>query len=419
MKKTPLLDWHASHGANMMEFRGWEMPLWYPSGAVTEHRSVIGDVGIFDTSHMSLITIAGPDAFDLLQQCFTRDLTACVGEGSAPLKPGRCLFGAYLNEDGGVLDDSILCQSGPESYMTVVNAGMGEVVSAHLTSHAQGRDVETVDLTGQLGKIDLQGRNSGKVLQRVLKEPDDVLHDLRPFAFRGHFDERSGRADTILSNGTRILLCRTGYTGEFGFEIFVQPDRLVQAWELVLAAGEDLGITPCGLAARDSLRTGAVLPLSGQDIGPWPFINHPWPHALPYNRQRSAFTKDFIGGAALTTCTNPEYTYPMVGYDPRKVSIHDPALVFDREGTEIGVVLTCVADMAIGRGKDRIYGMTSPDRPEGFKPKGLMCGFVRVRSPLSAGTGIELQDNKRRLKAIVVEDIRPDRTLLRPMDDML
>jgi len=403
----------------MMEFRGWEMPLWYPSGAVAEHRSVMTDAGLFDTSHMSVIEVNGPGAFDLLQKCFTRDLLGCVGRGKQPMRPGRSAFGAYLNEAGGVVDDTIVYQIDSQVYVSIVNAGMGGTIRAHLLGHADYEQVEVIDLTGKVGKIDIQGPTSAKVLMRVLEDPVQVLQDMEYFAFKGHFDGKDPHADTVLGDGTPVLLSRTGYTGEFGFEILVEPDRLLSTWNAIMDAGHDLGLTPCGLAARDSLRAGAVLPLSQQDMGPWPFVNHPWPYALPYNEDKSAFTKRFVGDEALKKNENAEYTYAMVGYDPRKVSTHDPAVVVDENGREIGVVLTCVADMAIGRQGGAIYSMVTPDRPEDFKPKGLMCGFVKVKSTLSPGQVVQLKDKKRKIKAMIVKDVRPNRTALRQMAEML
>ncbi len=419
MNRTPLFDWHASQEAVMMEFHGWEMPLWYPSGAVAEHKAVVTHAGLFDTSHMSAITIEGPGAFNLLQECFTRDLLACTAGGKQPLRPGRSVYGAYLNEAGGVVDDSIVYQIDEQSYMSIVNAGMGESIRSHLISHSGENQVEVIDHTGKAAKIDLQGPSSAKILARVLENPVKVLENMKYFAFKGHFDDEDSHADTVLRDGTPILLSRTGYTGEFGFEILLKPDRLLSVWETIMDAGRDLGAIPCGLAARDSLRTGAVLPLSGQDIGSWPFVNHPWPYALPYIKDKSAFTKRFMGDEALRKNESVEYTYAVVGYDPRKVSVHDPAVVLDEQGLEIGVVLTSTADMAIGWSEGTIYSLTSPERPENFKPKGLMCGFVKVKSRLSPGQAVVLKDKKRKIKAMIVEDVRPNRTALRPMREML
>jgi aminomethyltransferase len=359
---------------------------------------------------MSALAVSGPGSFDLLQFCFTKDFNHCVGKNAEPLIPGRCVYGAFLNDKGHVIDDAIVYYIGPHNYMVVVNAGTGAVIADHLKCHSDKLDVAISDLTGQVGKLDIQGPASAKILMRILKNSREMLKDMQYFSFKGRFDESSAGADALLEDGTSILLSRTGYTGEFGFELFVHPERLAGVWESILAAGAEFGLIPCGLAARDSLRAGAVLPLSHQDIGPWPFINHPWPFALPYNQERTAFTKRFIGDNILTIRKNSEYTHAFVGYDPRKVSTHDPAVVIDSHDTEIGVVLTCVADMAIGRHDGRIYSMATPNKPENFKPRGLSCGFVRVKHRLVPNQDVELKDNRRSIKVTIVDDIRPDRT---------
>ena len=216
-------------------------------------------------------------------------------------------------------------------------------------------------------------------------------------------------------DGTPILLSRTGYTGEFGFEIFVEPDLFTRTWDLILDAGQKFDLMPCGLAARDSLRAGAVLPLSHQDIGHWLFLNNPWPFALPYSTEKSGFTKSFIGSAALLEAEKADHTLPFAGNDLRKVSTADPALVLDENGREIGSVLTCATDMAIGRHEGRIFSIASPDKPEGFKPRGLCCGFVKVTESLTAGQIVHLKDNRRQIKVEIVNDIRPARTARKPL----
>lgn len=418
-KKTPLYHWHVTHGANMTPFAGWSMPLWYPSGAVAEHQTVVTAAGVFDTSHMCVITVIGHGSYELLQLAFTKDLRACVGKGRGPLHPGKCVYGAFLNEQGEVMDDAILYQHGPDNYMAVINAGMGAIITDHLKAHMQRTNVRITDLTEKVGKIDLQGPMSAKVLMKVLRDSERVLRDMTFFNFKGHFDSGFHTADTFLENGTSVLISRTGYTGEFGFEIFVDPEQLAGVWEMILQSGDEIELLPCGLAARDSLRAGACLPLSHQDIGPWPFINHPWPFALPYTETGTAFTKKFMGDKILEMKENAAHTYAFVGYDPRKVSTSDPGVVLDSKGNEIGVVLTCVADMAIGLHNGRIFSLASPDKPTDFKPRGLSCGFVKVRAKLTAGQEVELKDNRRRIKVTIVHDIRPDRTARSPMREMM
>ena len=421
-KKTPLHDWHVSHSANMAVFGGYDMPLWYPSGAKQEHLTVLTNAGIFDTSHMAVIVVSGTDAFELLQLCFTRDLNACVGKKRMPLEPGRCVYGVYLNEHGKVIDDAIVCQIERNFYMIVVNAGMGAEVAQHMAVHVNGKDVEINDLTDKMGKIDVQGPMAARILMKVLTDPEKVFENMPYFTFKGYFDKAFPLADTVrLVNGIPVLLSRTGYTGEFGFEIFVDPDSLIEVWEMILAAGEDFDLISCGLAARDSLRAGAVLPLSHQDIGPWPFINNPWLFfTLSFSADGTGFTKKFIGDEALKNMDKDEYTHAFAGYDLRKVSAHDPtAYVLDSDGNEIGVVLTCVSDMAIGRHDDRIYSISSPDKPEKFSPRGLCCGFVKVKSKLTPGQIVELKDNRRKIKVMIVDDIRPDRTARKSIKKML
>ena len=419
IKKTPLHDWHIANGANMAIFGGYEMPLWY-STARKEHLAVLQNAGLFDTSHMAVLLVAGADAHDLLQLCFTNNLDACVGKADKPLTAGRCVYGAYLNEKGEVIDDTIIYRLEKDNYMAVVNAGMGEGVAKQLSANKKDMNVEITDLTDKIGKIDIQGPMAAKILGKALAEPAAVFEKVPYFSFKGHFDAESSLADAVrLTDGTPILLSRTGYTGEFGFEIFMEGKHAVKFWEKISDIGKEFGLIPCGLAARDSLRGGAVLPLSHQDIGHWPFINNPWPFALPFNADQTGFTKKFIGDQALLNIEAPEYTYPFVRSDLRKVSVETPPEVLDAGGNKIGLVLTCVTDMGIGRHKDRIYSITSPDKPEGFKARGLCCGFIKVKSKLEIGQTVEIKDKRRKLKVTITEDIRPDRTARRPMKNMV
>ncbi|HPQ45089.1 MAG TPA: aminomethyltransferase family protein [Syntrophales bacterium] len=420
IKQTPLHDWHLEHGANMAVFGGYEMPMWYTSGTKREHLAVLTGAGMFDTSHMAVVMVEGPSALTLLQTCFTKDLDACLGRDKTPLVPGRCAYGVFLNDLGHVRDDAIVSHVSPEMYMIVVNSGMGGQITRHLKDKAGMSDVSIRDLTDGIGKMDIQGPMSAKVLTKMLKDPETVFDGMVCFSFKGFFDNDSPLADTVrLLDGTPVMLSRTGYTGEFGFELYTNPGDLEHVWEMALEAGKDFGLEICGLAARDSLRTGAVLPLSHQDIGSWPFINNPWIFALPFNDDRTDFTKRFIGDEALKNIKAPEYTYPFAGFDLRKVSHGDSTVVIDTDGAEIGVVLTCVTDMAIDRVEGRVYSIASPDKPDGFNPRGLSCGFVRVMKKLSNGDTVGLKDGRRTIQAVIMDDIRPARTARRAIKNML
>ena len=415
-KTTPLNRWHRNHGANMANFGGFDMPLWYESGVKKEHLAVVESAGIFDTSHMACVMVTGKDALPLLQRCHTRDLSS--------LKAGRCVYGVILNDHGHVIDDAIVYRFTKEHYMVCVNAGMGGDVAAHLEKYIETMDVTVKDLSEKLAKMDIQGKNSAKILSKVLQDPETVFDAMPYFSFKGYFTDSPPSSSVVkLKNGTPILLSRSGYTGEFGFELFVSPEVIVQLWEDILEAGQEYGIMACGLGARDSLRAGSVLPLSHQDVGSWKFINNPWMFALPIKSDcpvnddgtfiltdPSVFTKSFIGMNALTESGDMTFTLPFVGENLRKVAAGEKSRVIDSEGNDIGQVLTCATDMAIGWHDGRILSIASPDLPEGFKAKGISCGFVRVTRMVKKGEKVTLQEGKRKISVTITDDVRPDRT---------
>ena len=421
--KTVLHAWHVAGGANMAIFASYHMPLWYASGVRNEHLAVLTGAGLFDTSHMAVITVQGKTARQLLQQCFSKDLDACLGLSGAPLLPGRCVYGVFLDTRGHVIDDSIVYQVAGDLYMVVVNAGMGGCVAAHLESN-KGLSAPLIsNLTDRVGKMDVQGPASARILKKILKDPDSVLPKMAYFSFKGWFqDTEPGIARVELLDGTPVMISRTGYTGEFGFELYVDVSATVGLWEMILAAGREFNLIPCGLAARDSLRAGAVLPLSHQDIGHWPFVNNPWLFALPWDKTGRGFRKDFIGADALLHCRDQEYTLPFAGYDPRKINAGENSLVTDADGLRIGSILTCTTDMSIGRVGRNIVSIATAEasgRPKDFNAKGLCCGFVKVKKQVKVGQEVVLTDGKRRIRVEIRADIRPDRTARCAMASML
>ncbi len=421
-KKILLHGWHREHAVRMEDFGGYDMPLWYETGPKKEHLAVLTDAGLFDTSHMALLTIKGENGLDLIQKTFSKDLALCIGPKKLPLGPGRCAYGVFADEHGHVIDDSLVYNVAEQDYMLVVNAGMGPVIAGHLVSQAAAlglSGVEITDYTDRLSKFDVQGPASLKIMRSVLADPDAVFDFMPYFSFKGHFDPASEHSKAVqLKDGTPILLSRTGYTGEFGFEIFLSPEFGHKVWDLLMEAGKEFNLCVCGLAARDSLRMGAVLPLSHQDIGHWVFKNNPWPFALPYGDD-GGFTKSFLGDAAISQAPDDEFTYPFVGKDVRKVVAGEGSQAFDGEGGEIGIVLTCATDMGIGFVDGTIYSIASADKPEGFSPRGLACGFVKVSKKLAPGDVITVKDARRSLPVTIVEDIRPARTARRKLDAML
>ncbi len=415
-KQTVLHSWHVANGANMALFGNYDMPLWYKTGAKAEHLAVIHGAGIFDTSHMAVVSVQGKDARALLQHCLSKDLDCCLGQGKSQLIDGRCVYGIFLKADGTVIDDAIVYQLQTESFMVVVNAGMGGEIAGHLLQHGQNQSVTVTDLTDRVGKMDIQGPESARILGKIIKNPTAVFERLVYFSCKGGFGDLQTSFSVELVDGTPLLLSRTGYTGEFGFEIFLPIDRLASLWGMILEAGREKGVLACGLAARDSLRAGAVLPLSHQDIGPWPFLNNPWPFALPYNDEQIGFSKDFIGAKALLQSSWKKYTLPFAGFDPRKIAAGGESFVTSETGERLGTILTCTTDMAIGREAGEIVSVAGSTQ---FQAKGLCCGFVLLDKQGTPGEQVILTDGKRKVKVEIRADIRPNRTARKAMSLMV
>lgn len=406
-KKTVLHDYHSQNGANMALFGNYDMPLWYSSGAKSEHLAVIESAGVFDTSHMAAVTVKGSGARALLQYCLTKDIESCIGLKKGPLVSGRCVYGLFLDTAGMVIDDAIVYQLEEDSYMVVVNAGMGGPVAEHLSAQAKDMAVAVSDLTDMVGKMDIQGPNSAKVLSKIFKNPEQLFEKMMYFSFKGGFGPCAGSTNVQLVDGTEVLISRTGYTGEFGFELFCDVEYLNSLWSQVLDAGSEYSVIPCGLAARDSLRAGAVLPLSHQDIGHWPFANTPWSFAIAEKDDSGKFTKDFHGAQGLLESGWSKYTLAFAGFDPRKISADDNNYVIDKDGERLGKILTCTTDMAIGRVDGEIQSLAAGT---GAKLKGLCCGFVLLDKEIEVGELVFLTDGKRKIKVEIRADIRPLRT---------
>ena len=413
LKTTPLHEWHMSAGAKMADFGGYDMPLWYETGVKNEHLAVLNSAGIFDTSHMACIRVQGSHAFALINYCFSRDISS--------LAVGRCVYGAFLDKKGHCIDDAIVYKFSDTHFMICVNAGMGAAIASHLNGQKkEGADATILDLSGKLAKMDIQGKNAARILGLVIKNPDQVFQPMPYFSFKGDFEGTQDQSDGVfLLDGTPVLLSRSGYTGEFGFEIFLKADAIVKLWTDILEKGNDLGIEACGLGARDSLRAGSCLPLSHQDIGNFPFVNHPWDFALPYAQDKKGFTKDFLGAEALISSKDAEYTYAFVGDSLRKVNAGENTQVLDGNQNTIGRVLTCATDMGISWLENKIVSINTPGLPSDLKIKGISCGFVMVSIPLSPGTQLTLKEGKRSIKVTIVTDIRPDRTARLKLDNFI
>ena len=256
--RTPLYGWHASHGAKIVEFAGWDMPLLY-TGIVEEHLAVRRAAGLFDVSHMGKLLLEGPGTAAAVNRVSTNDI---------PAAPGRCRYTHLLDEEGRILDDVIFTCLGPDRYLCVCNAGPRPRVVPWIRRHADGSSLQ--DLTPDFLCLALQGPRAAEVLGRLTSHD---LASVRPFRAAavdlrvpgGVPPETVGRGPPLAEPG-RVLITRTGYTGEDGFELFPPSALAVPVWEAILRAGADAGAVPVGLGARDTLRLEKGYLLSGQDF---------------------------------------------------------------------------------------------------------------------------------------------------------
>jgi aminomethyltransferase len=243
MSLVPLHETHLSLGAKMGPFGGWDMPIEYSAGTVAEHAAVRSAVGIFDVSHMGKVRILGEGSYAFANSVFTNDLDR--------IKPGKAQYSMLCNEAGGVIDDLIVYLVSDTEVRFIPNAGNASTVVAHLESIAPtGIVIENNHL--KQGIIAVQGPNANKVVSS-LGLPTD--HDYMAFA-------------DAKWNDFEVSICRTGYTGEPGYELVIENAGLVEIWNALLAAGAEFGVLPCGLGARDTLRTEMGYVLHGQDISP-------------------------------------------------------------------------------------------------------------------------------------------------------
>ncbi|HNV10036.1 MAG TPA: glycine cleavage system aminomethyltransferase GcvT [Propionibacteriaceae bacterium] len=307
---SPLHDRHVAAGAKFGEFGGWSMPLEYAGGGVVaEHTAVRERVGLFDVSHLGKALVTGPGAVDFLNRCLTNDLRR--------IGPGQAQYSMLCNDDGGVVDDLICYVRGEDEVFLIPNAANCATVVATLQSLAPA-GVEIVDQHRDHAVLAVQGTHSDEVLASM-GLPTDI--DYMGFAVVGHASDS-------------YTVCRTGYTGEKGFELVVPSAHAPGIWDAVMAAGEPFGIRPCGLGARDTLRTEMGYSLHGNDISPW--IN---PVEAGLSWAVGWKKDDFIGAGALrqVRAEGPDRRMRGLKALGRGIPRHDMRLV-DSEGEDIGVV---------------------------------------------------------------------------------
>jgi aminomethyltransferase len=242
LKQTPLYDRHLAAGAKTADFGGWDMPIEY-AGVVSEHAAVRTAVGLFDVSHMGKVRVHGPGALAYLNSLLANDLNR--------IEDGHAQYSMLCNADGGVIDDLIVYRWADDEVFIIPNASNAASVVAVLVAGAPaGVTVEDHHLDH--GIIAVQGPRSEDLVRAMGLPADHDYMAMAPAQFRGE----------------PIIVCRTGYTGEHGYELVAPVAVLGDLWDALLEAGEPLGVMPVGLGARDTLRTEMGYPLHGQDISP-------------------------------------------------------------------------------------------------------------------------------------------------------
>ena len=317
IRKTALNAVHRQMGAKMVDFSGWNMPVEYPcsGGLVAEHMAVRTGVGIFDVSHMGDIRLVGPQALAAVQHVSMNDATK--------LAIGQAQYSALLYPQGTFVDDVIVHRLGEDEYLLVINAGTREKDFAWVRDNTPQFDCKVTDLSDAYTQIAIQGPKAHLLLQK--------LTDANLSAVKNYWFTHGTVCD--LKN---VLIGRTGYTGEDGFEIYVPSDEATSAmvWNKVLEAGKEFDAVACGLGSRNTLRLESKMPLYGHEISDT--INV-WEAGL--DRFCKMEKPDFIGRSALEKAKAAGLAKTLVGLEMTGRGIaRDGYRVLDTAGAEIGYV---------------------------------------------------------------------------------
>lgn len=311
LKKTCLYDSHVALGAKMSPFAGFMMPIQY-SSITEEHNAVRHAVGMFDVSHMGEIFVSGPDAEKFVNHIFTNEIRG--------FEPGKVLYGMMLHPDGGVVDDLLVYREfEPDHFLLVVNAANIDKDYEWILSQTAGYDVKVVNDSDNWGQIAVQGPGAEKVVTEVLG-----LAEAAELAFYTYYEAQW--------NGHRMVVSRTGYTGEDGFELYTTCEDIKEIWKILL----DNGVVPCGLGCRDTLRFEAGLPLYGDELSDT---------ITPIEAGLGMFCKldkeEFIGKDVVAKQKAEGTERKLVGIELEDKAIPRATYPVETEdGTQVGVVTT-------------------------------------------------------------------------------
>lgn len=306
--KTPLYDCHVACGGKIVPFAGYLLPVQYEEGIIAEHMAVRTKAGLFDVSHMGEVLLSGPDALKNIQNLVTNNCENMV--------EGQVKYSPMCNEAGGVVDDLMVYKMGEERYMLVINAANRHKDVAWMKEHLTG-SVQFEDVSDATAQIALQGPHALDILKKVT---EDCYIPKKYYTF----------VEKGIVASTQCIISRTGYTGEDGFELYTKVEDAKVLWETLLKVGSDLGLIPCGLGARDTLRLEASMPLYGHEMDD---------EITPLEAGLTGYVKmdkeDFIGKSAIAHKGAP--TRKRVGLKMKGRGIAREHFVVFSEGKEIGM----------------------------------------------------------------------------------
>ncbi len=346
--RTPLYEAHQRQNAKIVDFHGWDLPVWY-GGIKAEHMATRESCGLFDTSHMGELIISGPGCLADLNELLTIE----IGQ----LKSGEAKYTFLLNEQGGIIDDLIVyCQAPGEKYLLCVNAGNREIDAGWISEHISDKTV-LEDISDATAMLALQGPEAAAILSKVV-ELD--LNSMPSFTFSEIETDRFGH----------LIIPKTGYTGAGGCEIFVDAEKAEALWEALIEAGA----APCGLGARDTLRLEMGYPLHGNDIS-----TETSPIEAGLNFALNLNKESFIGLAALRAQKAGGVKRRLVGLEmiDKGVPREEQAILLD--GNEVGKITSGSLSPVLGRG--------------------IALGYID--SQIETGSEILIQVRNRQLKALV------------------
>lgn len=305
--KTPLYEKHVAAGGKIVPFAGSLLPVQYPAGVIAEHMAVRTAAGLFDISHMGEVVISGKDALNNLHCLLTNDFTG--------MYDGRVRYTLMCYDDGGVVDDLVVCRIHENKYLLVVNAANRKKDVEWMKAHLFG-EVTLEDISDSVAQIALQGPKAPEILKK-LADDDSIPKKYYTFVEKGNV------------GGISCLVSRTGYTGELGYELYCKPQDAERLWDLLLEAGKEYGLIPCGLGARDTLRLEAAMPLYGHEMDA---AVTPFEAGLSFGVKLESH--DFIGREALLKKKDPSRVRIGLSMTGRGIARGGEAVFLD--GREIG-----------------------------------------------------------------------------------